>query len=204
MKKLRILVVDDTQANIEAAKVASNEFPQHEFVFMTSANESFKQIEKFDAVVTDLFFPEKPCEEMMETYEKMQAVYSEENRSVKYLAEIEKFLFKDISLRERLEKNLSYVRDGSKHGFPLGLSIMIKANQQYKKTCLISSIGGDHNNHGGVDGVIILLPLVDRGILSVRTQWGTCSYGGINFADTGTAKNEPEIWEKAIHCILAQ
>jgi CheY-like chemotaxis protein len=68
MKTLKVLVVDDNQANIEAAKLASKNFPQHEFLFATSANEAFKQIGNFDAVITDLFFPEKPCEEIMETF----------------------------------------------------------------------------------------------------------------------------------------
>ena len=204
MKKLKILVVDDTQENINAAQIASKNFPQHEFVFMTSAEKAFDQIDDFDAIITDLFFPESPSGRMTKLYQEMQSVFSEDNKSWKRLAEVETFLFREITPGERLEKNLSYVRDGSKHGFPLGLPIMIQANQQYKKTCLVSSIGGGHNNHGGVDGVIILLPLVDRGILSVRTQRNMCTYNGINFADTGTAKNEPEIWEKAIHCILAQ
>lgn len=204
MKKMRILVVDDTHANIEAAKVASQNFPQHEFVFMTSAKEAFNKIQDFDAVITDLFFPEKPSEEMMEIYERLQSVYSEDNRSVKRLIEVEDFLIKDVSLSDRLARNLSYVRDGSKHGFPLGLAIMIKAQDVYKKECLISSLGDSHNNHGGVDAVIILLPLVNRGILSVKTRGNICKYEGATFKGFDLNKEEPETWEKAIYCILTQ
>jgi len=184
MKTLRILVVDDTIANIEAAQIASKEFPQHEFVFMTSANEAYKQIDNFDAIITDLFFPEEP-REMLDIYEK-----------------VENFLIKDVSLSERLSRNLSYVKNGSKHGFPLGLAIMAKAKG--KRKCLISSIGGTHNNHGGVDGVIILLCLVDLGILPVSIYDGYYHYNGLSFVENFSDKTEPESWEKAILRVLAQ
>lgn len=201
MKTLRILVVDDTIANIEAAQIASKEFPQHEFVFMTSANEAYKQIDNFDAIITDLFFPEEP-REMLDIYEKMQSVFTEDNESVKKLIEVENFLIKDVSLSERLSRNLSYVKNGSKHGFPLGLAIMAKAKG--KRKCLISSIGGTHNNHGGVDGVIILLCLVDLGILPVSIYDGYYHYNGLSFVENFSDKTEPESWEKAILRVLAQ
>ena len=206
MKNLKILVVDDTLANIKAAKIASENFPQHEFTFMTSAEEAFKSIKDFDAIITDLFFPENPSESMAEIDEEVQSIFYEDNMSVKHLAEVKKFLFEDISLSERLERNLSYIKNGSKHGFPLGLSIMIEARNKYKKLCLISSLGDGHNNQGGVDAVIILLPLVSQGILSVTTFWGNdCNYEGLTFVNAAmSSKDTPDIWEKAIHRILAQ
>jgi hypothetical protein len=221
MKKMRILVVDDTQANIEAAKVAAENFPQHEFVFMTSANEAFKQIEKFDGVITDLFFPEKPCEEMMETYEEMQTNYSTESYAYEQVVGDASHLFPP----EKLEKNISIVKNGLKVSmerkpldqpeFPLGISIMLKAGSfsnaggHVKKFCLVSDI----HCHGSADGQIILLPLI------VPLRVDDIKYdgiGGLYYIGSNrisnylrgirgkTGKKNPIIWEKAIYCILAQ
>ncbi len=220
MKKMRILVIDDTQANIEAAKIAAENFPQHEFVFMTSANEAFKQIEKFDAVITDLFFPEKPCEEMLEAYEKMQFDYSDENCYYKQMAKNSSSMFTP----ERLQKNISIVNNGLtvsmgneplyKPEFPLGISIMRKAgsfwNSGYeKKFCLVSDI----HCHGSADGQIILLPLIP-----LLDEYSIIQDGGSSFHYIGSkrisyylmeggglrGKANPIVWEKAIYCILAQ
>lgn len=210
MKKFKILVVDDTLVNIEAAKIASKEFPQHEFVFMTSANEAFEQIENFDAVITDLFFSEKPGRKMSMIYEEMQQAYSEDNFKYKELIQGSRHLFP----KERLEKNILIVKNGllknlNSHDelkepeFPLGLPIFISAVENKKRGCLVSGI----HSHGIADGDIILLPLMSKiGNYSFRSE---CGYGNnsLNYfpdyrLDGG--KNFPLVWEKAIHSILAQ
>ena len=162
---MKILVVDDTQANIEAAKIASKEFSQHEFVFMTSANEAFEQIEYFDAVITDLFFPEKPGDSMSTIYKEMQEEYSEDNLNYDKLIRESRHLFSN----EKLQKNIDIVKNGlhqdlnsrnalKEPEFPLGLAIFISAVKNKKHRCLVSSI----HSHGIADGDIILLPLMSQ------------------------------------------
>lgn len=210
MEKIKILVVDDTKANIEAAKVASKEFPQHEFAFMTSANEAFEKIENFDAVITDLFFPEKPGNSMSVIYKEMQKEYSEDNFIYDRLIAGARHLFSS----KRLQKNIEIVKNGlhqdlesreelNEPEFPLGLAIFISAVKNANRRCLVSGI----HCHGVADGDIILLPLMS-GIggwsFDAKQNYGenTLNYFSDNRLYGG--KHLPLVWEKAIHCILAQ
>lgn len=54
---MKIIIVDDTRENLEAAKVAATNFPEHEFVFFSSAKEAADKLEDCDALISDLFFP---------------------------------------------------------------------------------------------------------------------------------------------------
>lgn len=56
---MRILIVDDTKENLEAAKQASVNFPEHEFLFTNSAEEATMELAETDALITDLFFPDE-------------------------------------------------------------------------------------------------------------------------------------------------
>jgi len=217
MKKMRILVVDNTIGNIEAAKIASMSFPQHEFVFMTSAHEAFSQIENFDAIISDLFFPEKPDGGIEEAYEKMLAEYSCNNYCYKEMIRGGEHLYPI----KKFEKNLSVVKNGLTINlvnykelnipeFPLGLTIVVEAKKLEKKLCLVSDIHG----HGDADGDIILLPLLSNRTLSIsqvhQDGSGSLFYIGSNRIEEYTKeysfgrKKNPIVWEKAIHCTLAQ
>lgn len=217
MRKMRILVVDNTIGNIEAAKIASMSFPQHEFAFMTSAHEAFSQIKNFDAIISDLFFPEKPDGEIEESYGKMLAEYSRDNYRYKEMIAGGEHLYPI----KKFEKNLSVVKNGltkdlvnceelNMPEFPLGLTIVVAAKKLEKKLCLVSDIHG----HGEADGDIILLPLLSNRTLSIpqvhQDGSGSLFYIGSNRIHEYTkeysfgGKTNPIIWEKAIHCTLAQ
>jgi len=56
---MRILITDDTNENLEAARQAAKGFPEHEFVFSNSAKETVALLNTVDAVITDLFFPDE-------------------------------------------------------------------------------------------------------------------------------------------------
>lgn len=210
MKKLRILVVDDTPSNIEAAKVAAQEFPQHEFVFLYSAIEAFNKIKDFDAVITDLFFPEKPEAEIKAAYDKMLPAYSTESRFYQKIIRGHENLFPP----EKFEKNVTIINSGLNTSltsynpletpeFPLALPIIIEAKRQQKRICLVSDI----HRHGDADGEIIFLPLMEAYILNEHDV----SYdgqGGLTYIGRDRMGNDnkkrPIVWEIAIHCVLAQ
>lgn len=54
---MKFIVTDDTAENLNAAKEAAKKFPEHEFVFTSSAAEAIKLLPDTDGVITDLFFP---------------------------------------------------------------------------------------------------------------------------------------------------
>ncbi|HRZ95018.1 MAG TPA: hypothetical protein P5262_00395 [Candidatus Moranbacteria bacterium] len=54
---MKIMIIDDTNANLEAARTASANFSEHEFSFFSSAKEAADKLEDFDAIISDLFFP---------------------------------------------------------------------------------------------------------------------------------------------------
>ncbi len=54
---MKFIVADDTIENLAAAKEAAKCFPEHEFIFTSSAAEALKLLPDADGVVTDLFFP---------------------------------------------------------------------------------------------------------------------------------------------------
>ena len=54
---MKLIVVDDTVENLNAAKEAARSFPEQEFVFTSSASEALTLLPDADGVVTDLFFP---------------------------------------------------------------------------------------------------------------------------------------------------
>jgi len=56
---MRIIIADDTNANLEAAKQGLKEMNEHEFFFTSSAVEALEKLPEYDAIVTDLFFPEE-------------------------------------------------------------------------------------------------------------------------------------------------
>lgn len=56
---MRILIVDDSKENLEAAKQATANFPEHEFHLTNSAKEAIAALAETDAVITDLFFPDE-------------------------------------------------------------------------------------------------------------------------------------------------
>lgn len=56
---MKIIIVDDSAANLAAAKKASESFQEHEFVFVNNASDALGLISSADAIITDLFFPDE-------------------------------------------------------------------------------------------------------------------------------------------------
>src|SRR3989344_3802071 len=67
-KQKSILIVDDTLENLEYARKAATEFPQHTFQFCSSASEALGQIRTHDALITDLFFPPEKDDTLLNKY----------------------------------------------------------------------------------------------------------------------------------------
>lgn len=194
MKKLRILVVDDTQENINAAKIASKNFPQHEFVFITSAEKAFGQIEDFDAVVTDLFFKEDPNGELKIAYDAYTSEVDDSKRinelraragsyvDIRGLEETVDLLKNGIpamAIRNTLtlsgrftEEKISDEISKLQKEFPLGGALMIRAKELGKSHCLVTSIhrhaGSFSDAATSIHGVILLIPLMDKNIATVE------------------------------------
>ncbi|MEI7749615.1 MAG: hypothetical protein WCJ25_01280 [Candidatus Moraniibacteriota bacterium] len=114
--------------------------------------------------------------------------------------------------RERL-RNLSPAQ------FPYGGAIMLRAHELGKKSCLISDIhshaGSYRDNVSSVDGMMLLLPLISEGIVSVQEakyDGEEClKYVGegelsraIGGYPGGVLKERPEVWAEAIRRIVAQ
>lgn len=67
---MKMIIVDDTVENLDAAKNASKNFFGHEFLFFTSAVEAVDALEGADAIISDLFFPPEDCSGLLgELYE---------------------------------------------------------------------------------------------------------------------------------------
>ncbi len=181
---MKILIVDDTTANLEAAKQASFQFPEHEFVFTNSANEAFQMLPEIDAVITDLFFKEQATGELALEYQSyIQQVTPEALLSYKELAEYsermeaslevlrtgtpieaikETFLDEDPkTFQEVMDKALKLPQE-----FPLGGTIMVSAKKQGKLLCLVSNV----HRHAGYycdstsssAAVVLLVPLLEN------------------------------------------
>lgn len=193
-KKLRILIVDDTPENINAAQIASKNFPQHEFVFMTSAEKAFGQIENFDAIVTDLFFKEDPSGELKIAYD----VYTDEVHDSTRINELRARAGSYVDIKG-LEETVDLLKNGIpamairntlagsgrfteerifdeisklQKEFPFGGALMIRAKELGKSHCLVTSIhrhAGSFNDAAtSIHGVILLIPLMNKKITTVE------------------------------------
>ncbi len=76
---MHILIFDDTQANIAAAKEAGKVHPEHEFVFCTTATEALAKLEegKIDGLISDFFAPieQGKVEELWQEYLRPLGLY---------------------------------------------------------------------------------------------------------------------------------
>ncbi len=112
---MRILIADDTLANLEAAKEAVKGFSEHEFVFTSSASDALSLIESVDAVITDLIFPAEECSaELTHAYAK----YVRRMKVDKYSLLGKKLIFGyyrgDVKMYERkLKETIEFVKNGN-------------------------------------------------------------------------------------------
>jgi len=249
---MKIIITDDSAANLKAAKNAAERFPEHEFVFTNNASKALDLIASADAIITDLFFPEedhsagtplgdvygKYCGKLQKdsTYLKVLREYycgdsQRAEQKLKYAIGMAMDGTNKVALeglvrsceergnysglegyRERL-KNLSPAQ------FPYGGAVMLMAHRLRKKLCLVSDIhrhaGSYQDNAGSVDGMLLLLPLISKGIVSVRKVTydgeGSLKYMGsdelssaIGGSPDGILKERPEVWVEAIRRVIAQ
>lgn len=124
------------------------------------------------------------------------------------------WLWKDIKEYQEVLNNLPPAQ------FAYGGVLMLKAKRLRKKHVLVTDLhrhfwgnfwGNCRNHVRSVDGMIVLLPLMEAGIISIREAtcdgWGSYTYIGrdrmyLNGREGG--KENPEVWEEAIANCLAQ
>ena len=161
--KRRILIVDDTPKNIEAAKKAALEFPEVEFIFEHNSQKAFALIldpaNDIHGIISDLLFPS----EEKNDYFRNEFNDANENN------------LKEI---DRLSRHSSEdERNACKKLLPLGLGLISEAFYRGKKIVLhtdihrhlvtLTEFGKEEMGSMGYlyNGSIILKPLVDGGIL---------------------------------------
>lgn len=181
---MKILITDDTAANLEAAKMAAMQFPEIEFVFTSSANEAFRMLPTIDAVITDLFFVENATSDLAIAYEayieqvkpELLLQYYKEEDLAYYTKNIEEnieILLSGIpkgaikKIAEQDPKTYQSVMDKASklpQEFPLGGTIMISAKRQGKKMCLVSNVhrhaGSYEDSTSSAAAVLLLAPLL--------------------------------------------
>ncbi len=250
---MKIIIIDDSAKNLEAAKKAAEQFPEHEFEFADRASEALGTIASFDGVITDLFFPDENHGEgtaLGDAYgEYLAKLKKDEKTYLKVLKEYYDYDFEravwkfecaigmatDGTSRVAVEGLIrSCEEDGDRHGleayrkrlenlppaqFPYGGAIMLRAHELGKKLCLVSDIhshaGNYTDNVSSVDGMMLLLPLIGEGIVSVREATydgeGSLKYMGsdelshaIGGYPDGVLKERSEVWVEAIRRVAAQ
>lgn len=97
--------------------------------------------------------------------------------------------------------------------FAYGGALMIQAKELSKRHCLVSDIhrhaGEFKDAPGAVDGMVLLLPIMGRGIASVEQvkydgRSSLTYLGSDEVRKAGKGKTDPAVWTEAIHRVLAQ
>lgn len=245
---MKILVVEDNEKNMAAAKAVAGEFSEHEFRFTNSAKEASEILDGFDAVITDLFFPNEGHGDggmlgaAYALYQSMVAIESpafeqvvwsyyrgERGRANEELANaiafmedgtIRRAVARLISLWEGWGKSEEEISKYSKvlenlpvSQYPYGGALMLQAEGSSKRHCLVSDIhrhAGDYKDApGAIDGMVLLLPLMEADIISVEQARldgrDSLTYLGCDeIRRFGKVKTDPAVWAEAIRRVLAQ
>lgn len=239
---MTILIADDAQVNLNAAKQAASQFPEHTFLFTSSAEEAIGLIESVDCVISDLFFEgeigtsiAKPYAEYVAMIHQDSPLFSEyiKNYALGHY-QAEKVLYAKDKLQDVLTimqtgslLQLKLIRLKDQYSveqihkwyekfpieFPLGGVLILKSAELKKHHCLISNIHyhstNAADNTSAVDGNIVLMPLIEKAILSsdqVKSDGLNClNYMGKNEIDSnGGSKTVSTVWAEAIRRVLAQ
>ena len=208
---MKILIVDDAQKNLKAAKLAANGFPEIEFEFLSSASQALKKIEGADRIITDLFFPPEEDEELTKEYSFFVDRIS---KSPKLEEVVEKYysLRTDLDMEKSFQNTLKLMREGTQ--FLYGGVLMLRAKAQGKHHVLITNLH-KHATYctdlaNSIDGMIVLLPLIEESIISVEQAMsdgrGSLTYVGEDelLFGGGGSKESPRAWEKALIKLLNQ
>lgn len=222
---MKILIVEDNKENMKAAEEAVKKFKLHDFEFSLFAKTAFKKIEEVEGVITDLFFKE----EKIADYDKFVSVVEKarNTKTIRNMLEEKYYNNKsycgevlndgDYRIAKKIDaafdKAIMLLKNGThREEFALGGCLMIKAKQLEIKSCLVSTIHHHSCNMGEEsafgDGVIILIPLIEAGIITVDDATGD-GYLSNNYIGGDTVcslgkKNNPKTWEKAIERLIKQ
>lgn len=203
-----VLIADDNKANINVAKKAARKYPDHKFVFTTSAANAMKKIKnaEVDAVITDLFFPRKQLKNS-EIYEQYINEYNAGVEDV--IREIPDGMGRD-SYSERVGHNRFILTESSFAAY--GGAIALACIEDDFSFVIISEIHRHRLDYGSpseqglparvADGVLLLAPLAMRKILTVGDLLNNRHdqhYLGMHYP-----KNEVDSWTKAIDMVLSQ
>ncbi len=111
---VKLIIVDDTAANLDAAKEAATKFPEHEFVFTSSAHEALGLLPHADGVITDLFFPSEDGAGTNEQYTRYVAMMGEAE-SLPTFGEVVRDYYegKRFEAKKRLNFARSFLSDGT-------------------------------------------------------------------------------------------
>jgi len=211
--------------------------------YFQKASEALKEMQRFDAVVTDFLFKGRDDDahiqysayldgiqnsilafrEVVRNYYKCN-LYKAEARQKEALDTLRTGRISKMSIRnlmefysedsefdreqrskyEQLSANLPNVEPEFAYGGP----VMIEAQNQGKPSVLVTNL----HRHAGqfdsvansIDGVVALLPLIEREIISV---WGAINdmdtrYAGEDYR--GRAKSSPKTWEYVLAKVVMQ
>lgn len=260
---MKLIIVDDTIENLNAAKEAAGKFHEHEFVFTSSAHEALGLLTHADGVITDLFFPSEDGAStsvqyaryvaMMEEVESLPTFtevvkdyYNGERFKAKKRLKFARSFLTDGTIRDALEDLVATVRgwgdDVSRYvnrlenlpapQLPYGTAVMLAAKQFGKKSVMVTDMhrhaGGYSTPSDSFDAMVLLLPLMAEGILTVKevTYDGeipqydekhsyTHSLGSKSYIasdrirklvgrDSELSKNSPAVWVEAIQMAVEQ
>ncbi len=111
---MKLIIVDDTVGNMDAAKEAAKKFPEHEFVFTSSAHEALGLLPHADGVITDLFFPSEDEAGESEQYVRYVAMMGEAE-SLPTFGEVVREYYEGsrFKAKKRLEFARSFLSDGT-------------------------------------------------------------------------------------------
>lgn len=240
--EMKIIIVDDTQENLDAARIASSKFPDHQFLLVGNASEAAAELANVDGIITDLFFPQEEGYRSDSHYMAYMSRMTTESPVFKEVVDVyydgwfrqaeEKLddvlgLLKDGTIRVAVERLIAlFERRGSQSSaqeyrellknlpdpqFPYGAGLMLKAKNLGKRCCLVTYLhrhaGGYKDAVGALDGMILLFPLIEAGILTVKQAkhdgYDSLTYlGGASIWSYG--KESPYVWAEAIRLLEMQ
>lgn len=220
---MKILVVEDNEKNVIAAKEAAAQFSNHEFQFVANAEDALTNLDWADGVITDCFLPKASVNHGELWWGLRKAVWgidapalsnSDSYRELcKYVGELQ--------MAKQATETLGLVgealmREG-KSVLPYGLVIMTNAHRAGKKTVMITDLHRHATNHGEAkeySGYVLLPCLADEGILTVedikRSDGphfvGSHVVGRYCYRCEGlqSGKEKKEPWTEAIKRLLSQ
>ncbi|MDO8569229.1 MAG: response regulator [bacterium] len=216
---MKILIVDDTQANLEAAKKAAEEFKENEFVFVSTASEALRLMKGFDGLITDLFLPAEEDKDLNLAYFSYLRKVATSDNAHKFTAMAMGASNAGRALGETIEVMRSGISERSKTPqFPYGGVLMLKAKSLDLKHVLISDVhrhGTSHEDQAtSVSAMAVLLPIIEEGIFTAKQAAedgaGSKTYMGMEPLYKATrdseihGKENPMAWKVAITMVLNQ